>query len=273
MGVVDGDGGLSGDGVEEVHPIGFGQEGSLQVDLKDAFYLSLANQGSGKIASKVFLVRKLSAMEIGLGCNVFNVDILARQHDLIEQAAVDADGSLQAAGLSEAKAGKMVEGAQVGIVDNDVGGIYIELGQGVVQQDVDGHPQIEAGGDGSIHIPQCGQAANLFLALVIQLSAVDGAAYDFCQRSEQLDLWGLRFAWLGQSHNQDTDGLGCGADGDDNASPSRPDSRGHGRMCMWIMGKVLNDVGFACLVHEAHNGLIGVRVFDVQVGLPSAGDY
>jgi hypothetical protein len=74
------------------------------------------------------------------------------------------------------------------VEQQDVHRVHFKMPQRMVHQDVECHVQVGGGGDGRVDVAQGGQFADLFLALVEQVGAMDGVSGDASQRAQQVDV-------------------------------------------------------------------------------------
>ena len=122
-----GDGGLSCHRLEEIHPIHLGRMRMAVENLEDAFDLPLADQGSGEITGKSFLVGKLLAVKEGLPAHILHMDHFPLQQGLVQDSAPDPEAGLYPSRVAEAEAGNMIERAHFGIIGKYGGPVCPQL--------------------------------------------------------------------------------------------------------------------------------------------------
>ena len=86
--------------------------------------------------------------------------------------------------------GQIGESLQIRMVEPDADRIDVEMAEGLIHQNVQRQAQVKGGGDGRVNVTQGCQSADLFLALIVKLGAMDRIAGNLCEYGEKIDLLG-----------------------------------------------------------------------------------
>lgn len=144
-------------------------------DFQDALDFPFGNQRDSEIADETFGGQEGDSYKSATGLvQVREMDGVPFQCGDTSIALAQPEFCLLQRRRVESVAGSVFQHQGVRVEQQHVCRVDVQLGGYLIEQDVEGEAQVEAGGDGLVDRPQGGNALKMLMGLFVEFGAIDG---------------------------------------------------------------------------------------------------